>query len=91
MHPKSPQHTDIDGNCSRGQGNGVGKGGAGNVVSQLGVESDDFGIDKLHHSGMEDQIHNTKIGPQNLVEKPGNVAGKPQPADDESRLDPRRK
>jgi hypothetical protein len=30
---------------------------------------------------MEDQIQNTKIGQQNLVEKTGNIAGKPQPAD----------
>ena len=86
MHSEFSQYTHIDRNRAGRQRNGIGKCCAGDVICSFGAETDDFGIDKIHHSGMEDKIENTKIGQKNLVEKPWDVAGKPHPADNKSRL-----
>ena len=91
MHRKFAEHTDIDCNRSGGKRDGIGKGGAGNVVYQSTVEFNNFGVDQFHHSGVEHKIEHMKIGQKNLVEKPGDVADKPQPANNKSRLYPRRK
>jgi len=51
----------INGDCTRGKRDGIGKGEQRNVAFKLAPESDNFRVNQIHHSWMKGQIEHMNI------------------------------
>ena len=81
MHHELAEHTDIDGNRPRREGYGIGHGRSGDVIFQGAVKLYYLGVDQVHHTRMKREVKDMDVGQEYLIEQPGYIADKSDPAE----------